>query len=159
MERKGFKTRYENDEYFKRFINECSALGHLPIEDIDLGIKYIENKYNFDDEAGNTFKEDFIKYIWDFWIDGCLPPRVWNCFGRSEDLTNNNQEGYNSKFNKELKETHPSAGILLCSIRSQIILAEEKLVRIIAAVPKPTQRIGYKNLAKKTQNEKKLFRC
>ena len=70
----------------------------------------------------------------DFWINGCVvcvPLRVWNTFGRSEDLTNNNQEGYNSKFNKELKETHPSSEILLCYIKDQITLAEEKL-------PKPT---------------------
>ena len=54
-------------------------------------------------------------------------PRTLNTFGRSDYFTNNNQEGYNSKFNKELKETHPSPGILLCHITEQITLAEEKL--------------------------------
>ena len=53
----------------------------------------------FEDEKAEEFKANLIKYMRDFWINGCLPPRVWNTFGRSEDLTNNNQEGYNSKFN------------------------------------------------------------
>ena len=110
MDKRGFKTRYETDDHFYEFINHCSGLSHLPIEDIEAGLVYIEKKFEFEDVEATEFKADFIQYIQDFWIQGCLPPRVWNVFGRSEDLTNNNQEGYNSKFNKELKETHPSAG-------------------------------------------------
>ena len=128
VERSGFKTIYQNDEKFKSFINQCSSLSQLPIEDVQEGLDDITERFKFEDERTDAFKDDFIRYIQDFWIDGCLPPRVWNCFGRSDDLTNNNQEGYNSKFNKELKETHPSLGILLCHINSQILLSEEKIV-------------------------------
>ena len=157
VDRNGFKTRYENDENFNSFINQCSSLSHLPIGDIEDGLKYIEEKFVFEDEKAEEFKADLIKYMRDFWINGCLPPRVWNTFGRSEDLTNNNQEGYNSKFNKELKETHPSPGILLCHVKDQITLAEEKVVRVKAAVPKPAQRKTYKNLAKTRLRLKKNY--
>ena len=113
VDKKGFKTMYENDMYFNEFVNQCSGLAHLPIVDVEHGLKFIEEKFNFEDERTNSFKDEFIQYIRDFWIHGCLPPRVWNVFGRTEDLTNNNQEGYTSKFNKELelKETHPSPGM------------------------------------------------
>ena len=110
MDKKGFKTRYEHDELFYEFMNQCSALAHLPTDDIENGLDEIDSKFVFEDTEAFEFKNDFIKYIKSFWIHGCIPPLVWNVFGRSEDLTNNNQEGYNSKFNKELKETHPSAG-------------------------------------------------
>ena len=60
MDKKGFKTRYEQDEYFRRFINESSALSHLPIEDINDGLKHIEDKFEFEDENGENFKNDFI---------------------------------------------------------------------------------------------------
>ena len=110
VDKKGFKTRYENDDYFHEFINQACGLAHLPIADIEDGLDYIENKFTFDDDKAIEFKADFIKYIREFWIHGCLPPRIWNVFGRSEDLTNNNQEGFNAKFNRELKETHPSPG-------------------------------------------------
>ena len=148
VDRNGFKTQYEQNENFRRFINECSAISHLPTNDVEEGLKHIENKFNFEDEDIEKFKNEFIQYVEDFWIRGCLPPPVWNCFGRSEDLTNNNQEGYNSKLNKELKETHPSPGVLLCHVRAQIVLAEEKFVAIKAGLKKPAQRIAYKNLAK-----------
>ena len=139
VDRNGFKTQYERNENFRKFINECSALSHLPIDDVEEGLKHIDDKYHFEDDNTQKFKDEFIKYIEDFWIRGCLPPPVWNCFGRSEDLTNNNQEGYNSRINKELKETHPSPGVLLCHVRAQIILAEEKLVAI---------KTGLKNMLK-----------
>ena len=93
VDRKGLKTRYEQDEFFRRFINECSALSHLPIGDIKDGLKHIEDKFVFEDQNAADFKIEFLHYIDSFWINGCLPPAVWNCFGRSEDLTNNNQEG------------------------------------------------------------------
>ena len=42
VDRKGFKSRYENDEKFYEFINQSSALAHLPIDDIEAGLQYIE---------------------------------------------------------------------------------------------------------------------
>ena len=82
VDRKGFKTKYENDEHFKSFINQCSSFSHLPIEDVEKGLEYIRKKFNFKDERTTEFKEEFLKYILGFWINGCLPPRVWNCFER-----------------------------------------------------------------------------
>ena len=159
MDKKGFKTRYENDEYFHEFINQASGLAHLPIADVEEGLEAVNNKFEFEDEEGAKFKIDFIKYIKEFWIEGCIPPAVWNVFGRNEDLTNNNQEGYNAKMNRELKETHPSPGILLSHIRSQIKLSEEKIIRQKAGIKKPAQRKNYKKLAQNRYNlKKKLYR-
>ena len=89
----GFKTRYESDKQFRGFINELSGLSHLPIEDIASGLWHVENKYIFEDEKASEFKDNSIKYYKHFWLYGCIPPKIWSCFGRSEDLTNNNQEG------------------------------------------------------------------
>ena len=157
VDKKGFKTRYENDEYFHEFINQASGLAHLPIADIEEGLEAVNNKFEFEDEEGAKFKIDFIKYIKEFWIEGCIPPAVWNVFGRNEDLTNNNQEGYNAKMNRELKETHPSPGILLSHIRSQIKLSEEKIIRQKAGIKKPAQRKNYKKLAQNRYNLKKNY--
>ena len=154
--KKGFKSRYENDEYFHEFINQASGLAHLPIADIEKGLETVENAFEFDDDEATEFKNDFINYIKEFWIEGCIPP-VWNVFGRDEDLTNNNQEGYNAKMNREIKEIHPSPGILLSHIRGQIKLSEEKIIRQKAAVKKPAQRKNYKRLAKNRHELKKNY--
>ena len=41
VEKKGFKTRYETDEFFNEFINQCSALSHLLTEDVERGLEEI----------------------------------------------------------------------------------------------------------------------
>ena len=122
---KGFKSRYEKDEHIHNFINQSSAVSHLPIALVEKGLKHVESKFQFEDEKAQTFKADFMKYIYNFWVNGPIPVKVWNVFGRSDDLTNNHQEGYNSKFNKELNVTHPSPGVLLCHVKSQITLSED----------------------------------
>ena len=157
VEKKGFKTRFENDEKFNKFIAEISSISFLPISDVQDGLKHVDSKFTFDDEKAQKFKDDFIEYVQKFWIDGPIPVRIWNVFGRSEDTTNNAQEGYNSKFNKELNVTHPSPGVLLCHIRSQIVLSEDKFVRILGGLKKPAQRKTYKELAKRRLVMKKQY--
>ena len=64
----------------------------LPIEDIENGLKYLDEKYEFDDEKVSDFKNSFVDNINSFWIQGCFPPRTWNTYERSaEDYINNAQ--------------------------------------------------------------------
>ena len=111
----------------------------------------------FIDEKLDAFKEDFICYIETYWVNGCFPPFVWNTWGRKDDYTNNNQKGFNSKMNRELKQIHPSPGILLCFLRDQIILNEVKMLESIAGEPKPRQQVKYRRNRKKRTNLKKNF--
>ena len=69
-------------------------------------------------------KLSFFFYIDTYWIPGCFPPFIWSTWKRTSDYTNDNQEGYNSKIDKELKQHNPSPGLLLVFIRKQIILAK-----------------------------------
>ena len=48
VDKKGMKTIYQKDTKFRNFINECGALSHLPVEDLEIGLKYLEEKYVFD---------------------------------------------------------------------------------------------------------------
>ena len=64
----------------------------LLIEDIENGLKYLDEKYEFDDEKVSDFKNSFVDNINSFWIQGCFPPRTWNTYERSaEDYINNAQ--------------------------------------------------------------------
>ena len=157
VDKKGFKTRYETDKMFNQFIKESGALVHLPLEDLIDGLKHIEEKFVFKDIKGEEFKSYFIQYIRDFWINGCYPPHVWNCFERSEDMTNNNQEGFNSKMNKSLEHKHPSPGILLCHIVQGIKLAEGEIAKVRVGISKPKQQPKYKKLAERRLLIKKAY--
>ena len=157
IDKKGMKTRYEKDMKFQKFIKECGALAHLPLEDIMEGFEHIDNKFVFDDEEANFFKEYFLSYIKSYWIEGCYPPQIWNCWSRSEDLTNNNQEGYNAKTNRTIRQVHPSPGILLCHVRSEVKLAEQLLSQAKVGIEKPRSQRKYKELAQRRLKLKRVY--
>ena len=157
VDKKGFKTRYEKDIAFQKFVKECGAIAFLPLEDIDKGMDIIEMKHNFDDEKGIEFKSYFINYLRTYWLNGCLPPQVWNCWSRTEDLTNNHQEGYNAKTNRVLRQTHPSPGILLCHVRSELKLAEQLLAQARVGIEKPRAQPKYMKLAKRRWQIMKIY--
>ena len=64
VDKKHFKTRYENDPEFQK---ECVDLPHRPLDVLEKGLKQMEEKFKFKDEKANAFKGYFLKYI-----------QVWN---------------------------------------------------------------------------------
>ena len=155
VDKKGFKSRYEKDMKFRKFINECSSIAHLPEELLEVAVDHLDKKYMFEDEKTKRFKEYFIQYIKDYWINGCYPPRTWNCWSRSEDITNNNQEGYNAKTNRTLNQINPSPGLQLCTVINQIREAHDLLARIKVGIEKPKKNLMYARLAKRRLKLKK----
>ena len=41
VDKKGMKTVYEHYKKFRNFINECGALSHLPVEDLESIMEYV----------------------------------------------------------------------------------------------------------------------
>ena len=72
-------------------------------------------------------------------------------------MTNNAQEGYNSRTNKTIKQTHPSPGILLCHIRNEIKLAEQTARQARIGIEKPRAQPLYKKLAERRLKIKKVY--
>ena len=77
-----------------------------------------------------AFKDKFIGYVRDYWVNGVIPPQVWNCFHRKVDLTNNNNESHNNYLNNALKEAHPSPAVLTVALVKELTLAETKLNKV-----------------------------
>ena len=151
------KKNYDENPEFRKFIKQAIGLSSLPLSDIEIGFNWLKDNVHFDDEKEESFKDEFLNYIDTYWINGCFPPFVWNTWKRTEDYTNNNQEGFNSKMNKELKQQHPSPGILLCFIRNQIILAEHKKCEAKVGQPKARQQVKHRNKAEKRLNLKQNY--
>ena len=57
---------------------------------------------------------------------GKLPPAMWNLFNKTSQLTNNPQEGYNSKLNKLVQSPHPNPNVLLNHLTNLLTDAELK---------------------------------
>ena len=157
IDKKQMKRLYEENFELQKFVKQSIGLSALPLGDLEIGVQWLKDNVLFDDEKLDGFKGDFLSYIETYWVNGCFPPFVWNTWGRTDDYTNNNQEGYNSKMNKELKQIHLSPGILLCFLRDQIILNEIKMVEAVVGEPKPRQQVKYRKNKKKRTNLKINF--
>ena len=92
VDKGGMKTTYEDDPNFRKFIKQAIAISSLPLDDIQRGIDWLDQNYQFTTEKNALFKTNFMKYIITYWRDGCYPPYVWSPWSRSDDYTNNNQE-------------------------------------------------------------------
>ena len=83
------------------------ALAFLPLIELESTLDELRN-WEFDKDSDNLdemekFRDVFMDYITKQWVEGSFPPRVWNCWKKLQN-TNNMQEGYNSKINKERRQ-------------------------------------------------------
>ena len=57
-------------------------------------------------------------------------PKLWNKWKKCSDLTNNQNEGYNSRINKILSSNHPNPWVLVCMLTKELIRAETEALWI-----------------------------
>ena len=109
----------EADEEFCVFVKSVLALPHVKLADVQDTVQLLYDKeWKFEEiEEKAEYKKKFLDHIQNYWIDGPIPPQVWNCHSRKVDLTNNNNEGHNSYLNNAIKETHPSPAKFTVAMR------------------------------------------
>ena len=95
---KHMKRYYMNNDKFRRFIKQASALSFLPLDDLESSFRCLFNSFSFTENKITEFADWFLQYIRKYWIEGVFPPHVLSTWGRTSDLTNNNQEGFNSRY-------------------------------------------------------------
>ena len=114
----------DDDQQFKLLVKCVLCLPHVPVEDIQETIDLLKTKdWDFDgSEEKLVFK--------DFWVNGPIPPQVWNCFQRKVDLTNNNNESHNNYLNEALKKVNPTPAVLTVALVKELTLAETTLRKV-----------------------------
>ena len=148
----------DSDDDFKLFVKCVLALPHVPLNDVQETIHLLDEKeWEFEeDEAKAAFKKKFLEYIQQYWIDGQVPPQVWNCFSRKVDLTNNNNESHNNYLNSALKETHPSPANFTVAIVKELTLAETKWRQVKSGKERKVKKT-YQKMNRKRTNLKKMY--
>ena len=76
-------------------------------------------------------------------------------FFRGEDLTNNNQEGFNSRENRKLKQINSSPGIILLFIYQELKAAEMKSLKVTVGKPRPRKQNKQNNKVQMRQRMKR----
>ena len=110
--------RYMGDKNFKKWFRSCVALPFLPPQEIEQAISSLRQT-TFEDETCQNFLDYFMDYLESTWLNGQFILEVWNFWRKPSGLTNNNNEGYNSRINKgrvAKYEFFPNLGGYLVSI-------------------------------------------
>jgi len=99
----GLASNYKDDADIRLHVRMCSALAHIPIDDIDEGWIIIMTNTPDNDKL-----QIFYDYFIEQWLENPIISRsVWNCYQRRH-RTNNIVEGWNSKLNKILNKPQPT---------------------------------------------------
>ena len=101
-------------------------------------------------------KGKMLTYVKEYWINGVIPPQVWNCFHRKVDLTNNNNESHNNYLANAIKEPHPSPATLTVALDKELTMAETKYKKVLSGAERVLKK-KYLDLNKRRDNLKKMY--
>ena len=147
------------DQEFKLLIRCILSLPHVPLDDLGNTLELLSDKdWDFGDSVEKEeFKDKILNYVKDYWVNGQIPPQVWNCFYRKVDLTNNNNESHNNYLNNAIKESHPSPASLTVALVKELTLAETKYRKVRSGAKRVVKKT-YQNLNERRDNLKKMYR-
>ena len=124
----GMVVSYMNEKQFRDFIRSVIALAFLPMNQIEAAVDDLRavefDKEITDYDKISAFKDQYLDYIETTWLYGNFPPKLWNQWKKTRNLTNNQNEGYNSRINKILAAFHPNPWVLVCMLVKELIRAE-----------------------------------
>ena len=86
-----------SDKNFRGFVRSTIALAFLPINQLEAAVDGLRET-DFDKDSTEyermvEFRDRFLDYIEDVWIQGHFTPKLWNQWKKAKNTTNNNNEG------------------------------------------------------------------
>ena len=89
--------------------------------------------------------ENFNEYFVETWlaVDAKIPVGIWNVYGEDQKRTNNNVEGWNSKFSKLARKHHNNIFEFVDAIRTEQAATELKTAQHDAAVQPARKKKKY----------------
>ena len=132
VQKGGVVVAYMCCKDFRDFVRSVVALPFLPLNQIEAALDDLK-LVSFDKESpyfeeSVKFQEKFIQYVEDVWLYGNYPPKMWNQWKKTKNLTNNHNEGYNSRINKIISVTHPNPWVLVCQLQKELLRAEGEVL-------------------------------
>ena len=84
-------------------------------------------------------------YFFEKWLadDAKITVGIWNLYGEDQKRTNNNVEGWNSKFSKLVRKHHPNIFEFVDAIRKEQAATELKTAQHDAAVQPARKKKKY----------------
>ena len=143
MQNVGLSVQYtQADGAVREHVRSVALLAHLPPADIleewlalmgECPIDVHPQLENFNDYFVETWRAD----------DANIPVGFWNVSGEDQKRTNNNVEGWNSKFSKHTHKHHPNIFEFVDAIRKEQAATELKTAQHDAAVQPARKKKKY----------------
>ena len=86
MDKKNMKKHYEENPEFRKFIKQSVGLSSLPLGDLEIGVKWLRDNVNFEDEEEASFKDYFMEYIESYWVNE-FSHHLSGAFGNALEIT------------------------------------------------------------------------
>ncbi|CAF0898485.1 unnamed protein product [Brachionus calyciflorus] len=100
----GLKKRYTKNEPFRLWIKKLIGLALVPLDMLENAYEIVKTTIPKNEK---TSTDKMINYIDNTWIMGRYPRALWNHSNTIGPRTNNNVEGFHSKFNRSIGSSHP----------------------------------------------------
>lgn len=108
----GMVTDYTHDYEVRLNVRMCSALAHLPLDQVDEGWLLIQ-----ENTPNHEKLSKFYDYFVEQWLENSIIPKdMWNCYGERH-RTNNAVEGWNHRLNKMTNKSHPNIYALIKTLK------------------------------------------
>ena len=119
MQNSGLSVQYAQvDGAVREHVRSVAALAHLLLADILEGWLALMSECPID---VHPQLENFIDYFVETWLadDAKIPVGIWSVYGEDQKRTNNNVEGWNSKFSKLVRKHHNNILEFVDAIRKE----------------------------------------
>ena len=121
----GVVQNYKVNKNLRNFVRSYVGMAHVPPNRLDEAFSAVNKTYNFDDAKEMRFKVYLENYFLKYWLHNKdIPVKMWNCWKRNKNLTNNGHEGYNGRLKRKIKTPHPNPNKLLSFLKKELSLSE-----------------------------------
>ena len=106
---------------FGSFVRAVIGLPFCPLDRLEEAIAILKKIAMANDGVRHKFCLSLLRYLRRTWVDGSIPPEVWNMFEHQGVTTNNHAEAFNHKMGAKKKiSKHPNPYILAEEIKIQL---------------------------------------
>ena len=121
----GVVKNYRSNKNLRNFVRSYVGFAHVPPSRLEEAFMAVNRTYMFTDPAEVKFKAYLEDYFLKYWLHNKdIPVKMWNCWKRKKNLTNNGHEGYNGRLKRKIKSPHPNPNKLLSYLKKELGLAE-----------------------------------
>jgi len=150
--------RYVSNDKVRQFVRSLVSLAQCPPSRLREAFELINENFVFDEPELVKFKRRMMSYVYDQWLNKeDFKVKLWNCWTRTGNNTNNDNEAYNRTLKRIFKAPHPNPNYFARVVQSQLVRSENSLREVEGGGRPELQRKRYRVQQTNKDRLKKCF--